>query len=139
MKNKALSLVSIVLSVWLISCGDSESDQSLKIEGSWKLQTNERYNCDDPTSNGTLTCGTYFWCNTFTFNADKTFTSKNTSTGVSGGAGTFSIVNGKDLMLQYNNNPSPTILIMTLSGNTLILTNESDFAACYSKDTYIKI
>jgi hypothetical protein len=137
MKNKILSLVSIVFSVWLMSCDNSESGQSLKIEGSWKIISSESFNCPNSSDNKTLTCGTYVWCLTITFNTDMTFTLKSSSSGLSAGSGTYQLKNGT-LSLMYPNSSTPANYAVTVSGTTLItITNNS--SSCSTRDTYEKV
>ena len=137
MKNKTLSVISIVLSIWLMSCSDSDSSQSLKVEGSWKIISSESFNCPNSSDNKPLTCGTYVWCLTITFNADHTFTLKSSSSGLSAGSGTYQFKNGI-LSLTYPNSPTPADYSVTLSETTLVTTTNNS-SACSTRDTYQKL
>jgi hypothetical protein len=132
-----LKLVPVIAILTIASCDKSESPTP-NVVGSWKLVSSENYDCDIASENGTDVCGTYAWCVTITFNADKTFKIVQTSTNFQTFSGTYSLSPGY-LHFTYSNNNGSNSHPIKVSGNTMVLNSTGPTLSCSHNDTYEKI
>ncbi len=136
MKSKLLTIVLLVSLALVQSCSKSSTSPSLSIVGTWKLITEENYNCPTSTDNKVYTCGTYTYCQTYIFKADKTFTVLKSSDNSTLWTGTY-ISTGTSISLSYSGSVNPDVWQILLSANTFVHVTPGG-SSCSTKDTYQK-
>src|SRR5258706_13584086 len=121
MKNRFLAFAFIVSLIGPLTCSKTSPAPTPSIVGTWKVLTEEDYNCTTAADNKVYTCGAYAYCTTITFKSDKTFQVVHTSDNSNLGAGTYVFTTGY-VSLTYSGSITPSVYTATITGTTLVTT-----------------
>ena len=133
-------MLTIVFLAILFGCKDDSDPSGASLTGSWRVQSKETFDCTIASENNELSCGTYAFCYTITFNSDQTFELERTSDGSYLGVGDFIYAQGH-LTLTFTHNPAGFVDTQgaeaVINGNTLTTTEEG--SSCTVRMTYEKL
>jgi hypothetical protein len=129
MKTIFLTVI-LAAAFFLPGCQSDDDSSGTSIAGSWQVQSKETFDCTLAADNE-LTCGTYAFCYTITFNSDETFEMERTSDGGFLGSGTFYFA-ADHFTITFTQNPAGFADLQAvpavISGNTLTTTQRAGAA-----------
>jgi hypothetical protein len=137
MKQKLLA-ASLILLAFFQSCKDDDKDSTPTLSGKFSMVSHEYYDCEDATRNKTTQCPATVFCRELEFLPDGKLVLYYPD--VPEHHGTYEVVqNILVLRDDYYNNGFTVMYTISVSGNTMTLTEEDVARDCMEKEIYTKL
>jgi hypothetical protein len=137
MKQKLLT-ASLVALAFFQSCKDDDKDSTPSLSGKFSMVSHEYYGCADAARNKTVQCPSTVFCRELEFLPDGKLSLYYPD--VPRHDGTYQVVQNQLVLRDdYYNNGFTVIYTISVSGNTMTLTEEDVARECMEKEIYNKL